>query len=127
MPRTKPKLTVEERLDLIEEYKICFEGPIPAGRWPVQYQKIFEDIRNIQRMRYDEYEVNDSRDLITVAAMRRRVRELNQTAYDCRKKRENEDTWRARIEPQVVSRFGEEVVWSASHLLAIFPGCTDDV
>jgi|SRR5271167_4055427 len=111
MPNPKRKLTAEQLRDLIGEYNIHFEGPIPPVAWPLQYSEVFQNIRNIDRTRYDEYESNENRGPITVAKLKKRVLKLNRTAYDCRRQRVNEASWRQDTEPQIVSRLGAEVVW----------------
>jgi len=111
MPNPKRKLTAEQLRDLIWEYNIHFEGPIPPVAWPPQYSKVFQNIRNIARTHFDEYESNENRGPITVAKLKNRVLKLNRTAYDCRRQRVNEASWRQDTEPQIVSRLGAEVVW----------------
>jgi len=106
-----PKLTAEQHRELVEEYNIYFDGPIPPSSWPVQYTEIFRNIRDIQHLRYDEYGPNEKRGPSTVTQMKNRVLNLNRIAYTCRKQRENEATWRGQTEPEIVFRFGVEVVW----------------
>lgn len=101
------KLTAEQHRELAEEYNICFDGPTPPSSWPVQYAEIFRNIRDIERLRYDEYGPNEKRGML----MKDRVVRLTRIAYNCRKQRENEATWRGHTEPEVVSRFDAEVVW----------------
>jgi hypothetical protein len=101
----------ERERELIEEYEICFEGPIPPSRWHSKYTDIFRTIRDIERLRYDEYGHNEKRGILPVAEMKARVRRLNLIAYRDRKTRENEATWRAHAEHEVVFRFSTEVVW----------------
>jgi hypothetical protein len=113
MPRREKdvKLTPEKHRGLIEEYDVCFDGPIPPSSWPVQYMDIFRNIRDIERLRYDEYGANEKRGMLSVGEMKERVLRLIRIAYNCRKQRENEATWRGHTEPEVVSRFNAEVVW----------------
>lgn len=109
MPRREnnPK----EHRELIEDHDIYFDGPIPPSSWPVHYSKIFQNIRDIERLRFDEYGSNEKRGILPVAEMKKRVSKLNGIAYKCRKQRENEATWRGHTEPEVISRFDAEVLW----------------
>lgn len=97
--------------DLIEEYNISFDGPIPPSSWPVLYRDIFQNIRDIERLRFDEYGPNEKRGMLSVAEMKVRVRRLIRIAQDCRKQRKNEVGWRLHTEPEIVSRLIAEVVW----------------
>jgi hypothetical protein len=106
-----PKLTPEEYRKLIETYNIHFDGPIPSSTWPVEYGKIFQNIRDIERLRFDEYGPNEKRGLLPVAEMKDRVARVNRIAFNCRRQLENEATWRAHAEPEIFSRFDAEVVW----------------
>ena len=49
--------------------------------------------------------------MLSVAEIKNRVARLNRIAYDCRKRRENEATWRGLTESEIVSRFDAEVAW----------------
>src|SRR4051794_13215529 len=111
MPRSDPKLTPEQHRTLVEEYNIHFEGPIASSSWPEQYVEIFQPIRDMGRLLYEEYKPNERRGVRTVAEMKDRVARLNRIGYSCRKQRENEATWRGLAEPEIVSRFFSEVMW----------------
>ena len=111
MAKGDPKLTPEQYRSLIEEYDICFDGPVPPEDWPTQYVDIFSQVHDIKRLRYEEYKPNERRAILTVAEIKNRVARLNRIAYNCRKQRENEATWRGLTEPEIVSRFATEVTW----------------
>jgi hypothetical protein len=111
MAKGEPKLTPEQHRSLIEEYDICFDGPIPSSGWPTQYVDIFRPVHDIKRLRYEEYKPNERRAMLTVAEMKDRIARLNRIASSCRKQRENEATWRGLTEPEIVSRFAAEVTW----------------
>ena len=111
MPRGDPKLTPEQHRSLIEEYDICFDGPVSSSDWPTQYVDIFRPVHDIGRLRYEEYKPNERRAMLTVAEMKDRIARLNHIASNCRKQRENEATWRGLTEPEIVSRFAAEVTW----------------
>ena len=111
MAKGDPKLTPEQHRSLIEEYDICFDGPVPSEDWPTQYVDIFRPVHDIKRLRYEEYKPNERRALLTVAEIKDRVARLNRIAYNCRKQRVNEATWRGLTEPDIVSRFATEVTW----------------
>jgi hypothetical protein len=111
MPKGDPKLTPEKHRSLIEEYDICFDGPIPSSRWPTQYVDIFRPLHDIKHLRYEEYKPNERRAILTVAEMKDRIARLNRIASNCRKQLENEATWRGLTEPEIVSRLAAEVTW----------------
>jgi hypothetical protein len=103
-----PKLTDDQFRDLIEEYGIYFDGPIHKSSWPAQYADIFQKIKDISRSEFDDRgTTHDERG----PSLRSRASKLSKVAYSCRKRRENEATWRLHTEPLVVSRFGTEFVW----------------
>ena len=95
----------------IGKYEIAFEGPLPAGKWPAQCESIFRSIREIDRIRFDDFGPNDNRGLLTVAQIKKRVTNINEVAYTCRKDRVNEQTWRLKTEHWILWRFDAEVVW----------------
>jgi hypothetical protein len=111
MAKHGPRLKPEQHRKLVKEYNILFEGPIPPSSWPPKYAEIFQNIRDIKHLLYEEYKPNDRRSMLAVAEMKDRVVKLNRIAHSCRKQRENEPTWRGLTEPEVVSRFAAEVVW----------------
>lgn len=119
MAKGDPKLTAEQHRKLVEKYNIHFDGPIPASSWPAQYVQVFRNIRDIARVRYEEYKPSERRKMITVAEMKDRVAKLNRIAYSCRKQRENEATWRGLTEPEIVSRFAAEVAWCVPFCLSL--------
>jgi hypothetical protein len=129
MPKVRklPKLTPDQHRALVEEYNISFDGPIFPSRWPAQYEHIFQKIRDIQCLRFDEYRPEGTMEIPTVSEMKNRVLELTDIAHDCRRRRENEATWRAHTEPMIVSRFDAEAVWlvSSPHCRCISTGGTD--
>ena len=107
-------LTPEELGALIRQYRINFEGPLPPSDWPAPYAETFQTIRNIGRLQYEDYRPNEWKTVHDVEEAKRSVRKINRTAYSCRRQRLNEDGWRLRTEPRIVSRFEAEVIWSAS-------------
>ena len=74
------KLTAEEHRKLVEEYGIVFDGPIPPTSWPCQYAQIFSTIREIERLIFDEYELNEKRSVFKAVEMQRRVKRLTRIA-----------------------------------------------
>jgi hypothetical protein len=113
-------LSVSERLrSWISKYNIKFEGPLPARHWPHQYAGIFQSIRDIDRVRFDEYMPNDDRGLLTVSELKARVININKIAYICRRARANESTWRLKMEHWILWRLDAEVAWLAYLLLNV--------
>lgn len=107
-----PTLPVSERLrSWISKYNIIFEGPLPSRNWPHQYEDIFRSIRDIDRIRFEEYTPNGDRGLLTVSEMKARVVNINKIAYICRRARANESTWRLKMEHWILWRFDAEVAW----------------
>ncbi|PVH99819.1 hypothetical protein DM02DRAFT_415682 [Periconia macrospinosa] len=96
---------------LMESYSISFEGPVPPNRWPSLYSHHFHVIRDISRVRYDEYIARTDLDVSLKVRQQKRVRQLREKAYSLRKDLNiNEDTWRGMIEPHAVEIFEESVI-----------------
>ena len=105
-------LPVAERLRTwIAKYNIIFEGPVPSQEWPSQYKNILSSVREIDRIRYDEYGPKDNRGLLTVTEIKARVSNIREVAYTCLRSRANEQTWRLKIEHWILWRFDAEVAW----------------
>jgi hypothetical protein len=105
-------LSGAERLrSWIAKYKIVFEGPLPSRKWPHQYSTIFRSIRDIDRVRFEDYAPNEYRGLLTVSEIKARVANINKIAYTCRRARANEQTWRLKMEHWIIWRFDAEVAW----------------
>jgi hypothetical protein len=103
----------------IAEHHMVFEGPKPSEKWPPQYANIFREVHEIDRVRYNEYDQNEKRDLLTVSEMKRKALDLTTLSFELREDRENEDTWRLETEPVIVSRFELDVVWYATSYPAV--------
>lgn len=116
MPR---KLSAEQIRDLIQQYNISFVGPVPPSSWPTQHIDVFQQIRNISQERYEKYGPKEQKGILEVEETKKRVRRLNNIAYDCRTQRLNEAGWRLNTEPEVFFRFGTEVVWYEMRVLLL--------
>lgn len=117
MPAKKKKddkTEKEKELELrtqIEKSHIQFLGPIQPRKWPSQYRYIFQPIRDIERLRYDEYCESNSIDEGPLQRMKARVSSLVKEASQCRQRRVNEAMWRAKTEPEILRAFTAQVVW----------------
>jgi hypothetical protein len=112
----KQKLTPEEVHRLMDEYQIVFEGPLIPSQWPAAYRDTFEKISQIKSVKYDRYgedgRLNDRTTVLAnVSEMKWRAWNLRNEAHQCRHHRENEETWRMRLEHLIAPRFTEEVIW----------------
>ncbi|SRR6266487_2587631 len=110
------KLTQEELRQLIEEYGISFEGPIPRREWPERYRQTFEDIRGIENLRIEASTslIENNHTVGEIPAqwqLKRRATWLSRVAWRCRRERANEAQWRQETEPVVLARFDLEVSW----------------
>lgn len=98
-----------KRRDLITAYDIVFDGPIPRRKWPSRYAPIFQKIRDIESVKYEDYiEILTSQQTETHDSLRpipERVAELIRVAYDMRNSLANEATWRSHTEHLVLNRF----------------------
>ena len=100
-----------ERRRLIADYDIVFKGPVSPSQWPAHYVSLFQEIRSIGRLSYDEYSASDSETLSMIADQKKRVHELNTAAKSLRKHLANEMTWRLQTENFVFPRFQEDFHW----------------
>ena len=118
MPRQRENKQKKENLsplqmrDLIEEYDIEFRGPLSRSQWPPRYVHIFEVIRDIGLMEFDEYkpEKNGATNWKFVDEIKRRAIEVVEMARKDRSERVNEDTLRD-TEPLVLYRFRAKAKW----------------
>src|SRR5665213_2765733 len=94
-----PKLNADQLHDMIKEYDIHFDGPVSSSEWPLPHVQTFQSVRDVDRVRYEEYGPDEKRGLLAVAQMKERVHKLIRTGTNCRKQRENESTWRNHTEP----------------------------
>ena len=91
-----PRLTKYRRLSddglrqLIAEFNIVFEGPLPPQKWPLQYISIFAGINDIKRIGIDEYCSSENRGLRAVTILEQAVVEINHATDRCCKIRSNE-------------------------------------
>ena len=113
--KSKGKGACEENKnhELIADHDIVFEGPKPSEKWPPQYANIFREVHEIDRVRYNEYDQNEDRGLLTVSEVKGKAVRLTTVSSDLREDGENEDTWRLHTEPVIVNRFELEVAWYA--------------
>ncbi|KAF9888430.1 hypothetical protein FE257_008708 [Aspergillus nanangensis] len=109
------KLTPQKQHALIQKYNISIEGPIRSHDWPRNYASLFGLVRDIEKIRYEEYYQadleNDNQRLLHVAQMRNRVSKLVSQAHRLRESLDNEETWRLETEHLVLERFTTEVDW----------------
>lgn len=106
----------DEERELIAKHKIKFLGPLPDSRWPAHYVPLFEPLREIEKVKYDEYvrEAKRRKGIPEGRQMRETIRNtqrLQNTANYCRKTGAQEQDWRANTENYVFRRFKEDVTW----------------
>ncbi|KAH8592079.1 hypothetical protein B0O99DRAFT_689861 [Bisporella sp. PMI_857] len=105
------KLTPEKLMQHLENHDIQFEGPIPPRKWPDRYAPLFQVIRKIWAIRYDEYIKRTDIEQKTVHRQRRRVRAIiSKTAKFRRNIGSLEETWRDSAEKIVAEVFDEEAI-----------------
>lgn len=114
MPPRKEKLPKDGAglKQLMDNFSIKFEGPVPPTDWPLLYSHHFNVIRDIWSARYDDYMKRTDINAQKKAEQHERVVKLRKNAYSLRQDLGiNESTWRDLVEPKVVNIFGEEVIW----------------
>lgn len=111
MPPRKEKLSKEEFRQLIHDKGIRFEGPVPPKEWPNQHKHLFQAIRKIDAIRYDDYKVDSRIPKERRKDFQKRIRYLREKAYffldDVKA---NEATWR-ELELSILKRFDERIIW----------------
>ncbi|KAF2734480.1 hypothetical protein EJ04DRAFT_244784 [Polyplosphaeria fusca] len=107
MPPKKEKLSDERLHDLIQEYNISFEGPVPPIEWPLAYSHHFHVIRSIWAQRHDSHVGK----IATLGSIQRnKARKLREKAKSLAKAiKINESTWR-QCEDRVVARFNRHTI-----------------
>ncbi|KAF2181384.1 hypothetical protein K469DRAFT_692222 [Zopfia rhizophila CBS 207.26] len=111
MPPRKEKLPKEDFRQLIRNYGIRFEGPVPPKVWPSQHKHHFQAIRKIDTIQYDDYKVNQLIPKERREDFRNRVNYLREKAYNLLDDvKANEATWR-ELELSILKRFDERVIW----------------
>jgi hypothetical protein len=113
MPPRKEKLTPAQLHELVRDYGIRMEGPVPPRHWPEQYKHHFQAVRTIEDLRYETYMyTNDS----PIPSKQRneyksRVRELRNRVYKLLDDvRANEPTWRD-LEQPIFQIFERDILW----------------
>ncbi|KAF2175980.1 hypothetical protein K469DRAFT_755936 [Zopfia rhizophila CBS 207.26] len=113
MPPRKEKFSKDgsDLQELIQNYRIYFEGPVPPSMWPKQHEHLFRGIRDIWATRFDEYEQRTDIDRNRKEDQIQRVNSLRDRAYSLREDVNiNEGTWRTQVEPLVIQRFEERII-----------------
>jgi hypothetical protein len=107
LPKDKSSVEYRGRLNqLLKDFNIHFEGPVPPSRWPPKERHLFNVIREIWSERYDESQHNISRELED------RVHALILHASALRTDSNPvESDWRINIEDDVFQRFKKSIVW----------------
>ncbi|KAK6446046.1 hypothetical protein FP744_10002295 [Trichoderma asperellum] len=110
MPFTKEKREAYEKLR--KKYGIEFIDDLPGNSWPEPHREIFQSIKELANIKYDEYVAQQNSDGFTAfwrQESKSRARRLIEKAKDCVDR--NEATWRFACEPLVFSRFTAEIAW----------------
>ncbi|KAF2250070.1 hypothetical protein BU26DRAFT_518526 [Trematosphaeria pertusa] len=111
MPPKKEKLSKEQVRDLLRNYGIRFEGPVPPRDWPSEHERHFHAIRDISYIRYDDYKHNRNVERERRRLYKQRANKLRQKASDLLEDLSiNEATWRAALEQVVSEPFEQDVV-----------------
>ncbi|PVI00855.1 hypothetical protein DM02DRAFT_728324 [Periconia macrospinosa] len=110
MGYNKALKAVAEEYRLVCEKKIDFEGPAPPKDWPNQYQHLFQSIREIDRIRYDDYKVDKRVEKRRLKKLKERVATLRERAYKALDDvNTNETKWR-ELETIVFQIFHERFI-----------------
>ncbi|KAL4984163.1 hypothetical protein BDW68DRAFT_193791 [Aspergillus falconensis] len=103
------KLSPQGQHTLIRKYSISIDGPIRRQDWPQRYAPIFGLVRDMERVRYDDYltkdNAGDDARIVFVGNMCNRVNKIVSRAYALRASLDNEETWRYRTEHLILERF----------------------
>ncbi|KAF2647602.1 hypothetical protein K491DRAFT_763598 [Lophiostoma macrostomum CBS 122681] len=117
MAPPKKKLSHEQYRSLVDSYDIQFLGPVPPRDWPREHNRLFEVIRKIGTLRYEDFFKERRNDNPTVLeTVRDTVRKLRARAFEIRKDTGiNEAEWRDKVEHLVLGRLSvsENVVCHA--------------
>ncbi|KAL5355359.1 hypothetical protein BJX96DRAFT_170599 [Aspergillus floccosus] len=106
------KLSAAEERRLVTDYNIRFEGPVLPSQWPAQYSAIYQTVRTIETVKYEEY---ISQAPSSPADKTRQIRTLNRAhaliraASDCRKASLHEGEWRRSTEDLLLRHFDDEL------------------
>lgn len=109
---TGNKISELVRIDgLIRERKIDFEGPAPPRQWPSLYKHVFQSIRDIDRIRYDEYQRDPNFEKRQRKYLKDRVRDLRETAYAKLDDINTPETEWRDLEPVIFEKFEKRAMW----------------
>jgi hypothetical protein len=112
MPKGKSvSQKTKERRELMDLYKIYFNGPVSPSDWPDGYKSIFSPVREIGRQEFDSYRTSGKGGRISVGEMKTRTIEINRVSKKDQISRFNEATLRGHTEPLVFARFSSEIKW----------------
>ncbi|KIW09896.1 hypothetical protein PV08_11997 [Exophiala spinifera] len=108
----RPKLSARQMRMLIDRYRIDFRGPLSPSQWPEGHPEIFNRVRQIRLIEFDEYRPDETTDRgFSASQLKKCAYELFKVANTDRKKRANESDLRRSTEPLVFRRFREEMKW----------------
>ena len=108
---SKNSIDVKEEYRLVREKRISFEGPAPPKEWPSLYRHLFQPIRDINRVRYDEYKKDQNVEKERRRKFKKRVANLREEAYKMLDNINTKETKWRDLEPIVFGRFGKRVIW----------------
>ncbi|EER25114.1 hypothetical protein CPC735_017160 [Coccidioides posadasii C735 delta SOWgp] len=106
----KKKLSREKERRLVDQHNIKFDGPIQPSEWPTSYAQIFRKVRDIEKVRSDEYCSSQRNDLLEAQRNRNfnRASNLVNAAYECRISSLDEENWRRKTEDFLLKRFSSD-------------------
>jgi hypothetical protein len=111
-PREPKAKATKEFRDLLVKHDIEILGPVSPSDYPKQHKSLFNKVYDIAySFKFNNYIAPKQRSSIPAADMARRVLMLKNAAYDCRRMRVNERTWRSHIEHHVLTRFESQLQW----------------
>lgn len=107
----KKKQTPTELRELIHNHGIRFKGPVPPRMWPIEFSHHFQAIRDIEKMRYDDYKRDPLISKEKRKYFKERVHHITMLSYNLLDDvAPNEATWRV-LEDPIFERFKGYVIW----------------
>lgn len=97
--------------EAIKEHAIEFVGAVLPSQWPKEHVAAFQKIRDIDRVYYDELSSSHHFSQAESEVWKEKVKDIRETAFECRKQLANEQTWRLKMEHRIVDRLDSKLNW----------------
>ena len=111
MPPKTDQLSPVDLRQKAHDHGIRFHGPVPPSSWPTEYRHIFEVIRVLQFLRYEEYLEIERIPTGRKASYEQGVKDLRKEVRRLLKDiNPNEASWRGP-EDTIFRKFKDPVIW----------------